>query len=119
MLNKDENLWPNIIEYVAESKKTFHVLLYESVVKEPVKEMEKLVEFIEITLGFKTENLKQRLVCLSENFQGTEKRKSRPQQIDPYTTKLKIKLNEDIATAEKIFAEIGLSVDFSTYKRKI
>ena len=102
-----------------ESKKPFHVLIFEDLVKDPIKEIKKVLRFLEETNGFKAEKLEERLLCLSENLQGTEKRNPKSIPKDPFSIKLKIHVNGIINSAQSMLSEANLSTNLSSYKQKI
>jgi len=111
--------WLNIFRYVVESKKPYHLLIFEDLVKDPVKEIKKVLQFLEEASGLKVENQDERLLCLSENLQGTDKRTKRANQTDPFTLKLKIYINNIIDSAQTFVSRSNLSANLSVYKRKI
>ena len=66
--------WVKLIRYVVKSKKKFHLVIYEELVQDPINEIRKVIKFLEKNNGFKQYNLEERLLCLSENIEGTHKR---------------------------------------------
>ena len=111
--------WVELIQYVVESQKNLHLVVYEELVQDPIYEMRKIMKFLEEKNQFKQPNLEERLLCLSENIQGNYKRTKKKLTVDPYSDELKEKLNNEIILAEKIFAGAGIKIDFSFYKREI
>ena len=110
--------WVELIQYVVKSQKNFLLVVYEDLVQEPIREMRKIMKFLEEKNGFKHHNLEERLLCLSENIQGTHKRSKKKLTVDPYSDEMKEKLNNEIISAEKIFIDAGIKIDFSFYKRE-
>ena len=102
-----------------ESKKPFHVLLFEDLMQNPRKEIKKVLRFLHKANGFEVGRAKERLFCLSENLQGTDKRAPRTILFDPFTNELKLELNRDIDTAQQILKKANISVDLTIYKREI
>jgi len=95
------------------------LLLYEDLLKNPVEELRKIVKFLEKENGFKANDLEERLICLSENIQGSQKRKKTKKQIDPYNKSLKIKINAKIESAQNDLTKYKINLDLSFYKRKL
>ena len=115
---KTKRSWLELIQYVMQSKKPFHLVIYENLLKDPIKELKKIMKFLKEINGFRQENLEERLICLSENLKGTHKRKKRI-NVDPYTNEMIKKLNSKISLAKKLFTKIEKDFDFSSYKRII
>ena len=110
--------WVQLIKYVVESQKSFHFVMYEVLVQNPINEIKKILKFLEEKNGFKLHNLEERLLCLSENIQGKYKRTKNELKVDPFTDKMKEKLNSEILLAEKILADAGKKINLSVYKRE-
>jgi len=102
-----------------ESGKPVHLVQFEDLAKNPIDELQKIVKFLEKANEFKENYFEQRLICLSENIQGSHKRKKTKQQIDPYTKSLKIKINAKLNFAQNVLIKYGLNVDLSNYKREL
>ena len=111
--------WSNLFNFAVDSKQPFHLVTYEDLLRDPVTELQKVMKFLEVANGFEQNDLQERLLCLSQNLQGSHKRKKNDDFIDPYTNELRTKLNSVIEAAEKKLAEAGVNVDFSSYKREL
>ena len=77
------------------------------------------MKFFKEVSEFEPENKQERLICLSENLEGNARRKPKNDPVDPFTNELETKLNVKIASAEQMLKKAGLTVDFSSYKRKL
>ena len=110
--------WEILFKYVIESERPLHLLLYEDLLKNPIAEIFKIVKFLEQKNGYEVKNLEQRLICLSENLQGTHKRKKTQQHIFPYNKKSKITINAKINYAQKLLDKYGLNINLSFYKKE-
>ena len=115
---KNKKSWLQLIQYVVQSKKPFHLVVYENLLINPIKELRKVMKFLDGVNGFKQENLEDRLLCLSENLQGTHKRKKRI-NVDPYTNEMKKQLNSEISIAKRLFTLTDNDFNFSSYERKM
>ena len=111
--------WHKLIERVVESGCQYYLLIYEDLLRDPVNEMRKVINFLQSKIGFKLDNLEERLLCLSENMQGNNKRKKNNIRIDPFTQKLKIIVNSKIAQAEAVLSKAGIHINFNNYQRSI
>ena len=111
--------WDTLFTYVAQAKKPFFILIYENLVRDPIKEIRLVMKFLEKNNGFKQTNLEQRLLCLAENLHGKYKRKRKARAINPYAKELKIFVNSLIDSAEKTLNEIGWKANFSSYIRTL
>ena len=111
--------WVNIIRHVVESRKPFHLLIFEDLVKDPIKEIKKVLHFLEKNSGFRAERQEERLLCLHENLEGTAKRKPKSFKTDPFTNRLKIHVNKLIDNAQSMLSKAKLSANVTFYKQKV
>ena len=111
--------WDTLFKLVIASKRPFQLLVYEDLLRNPIKEIRKVVEFLEETNGFEVKNLNEQLLCLSQNLQGGHKRKKNTDNFDPFTNELKRKVNSMIDTAQSLIMDLGITANFSSYKRKL
>ena len=102
-----------------ESKRPYHLLFYEDLVQNPIKEIKKILDFLQSKNGFKEQNLDTRLTCLSENLQGSHQRKKTETQFDPYNNELIMSINKRIEHAQQILAKHGLRFNISSYKKNL
>ena len=81
----------------------FHLLVYEDLVKDPIKEIRAVMKFLEKNNGFKQNDLERRLLCLNQNLRGNQKRKaaSKLANTQVYSDALKLKLNNEILMGQK------------------
>ena len=107
--------WDVLFQYVADSKKPFHLIKYEDLIRDPIKQVRKIMKFLESINGFRQKDLEKNLFCLRQNLQGSYKRTKTV--VDPFTNRLKTELNSVIKNAQNILARVGCKVDFSYYKR--
>ena len=105
--------------YVIDSKKPFHIVKYEDLLEEPINEIRKVMEFLQTTNNFQQNDLELRLLCLSQNLQGSNKRKNRGTNDASFTNEMKNKVNSVIEIAEKKAAQAGLKFTFTSYKKQI
>ena len=108
--------WSFSVSSVCESKKPFYLLIYEDLVKDPIKEVRKVMKFIKDFDGFEPDDLEQRLLCLSENLQGGFKRKSRKLEKDPYTEEMKKEINSVIGSARSMLLKIDSKLILPHYE---
>ena len=101
--------------FVTTSKKPFYLLIYENLKKDPVNEIRKVMDFLEQFSKFKPKNLHQRLLCMSENLTGSFKRKSKYLSKDPFTPKIKIKIDSVINSSREILSKVDESLNLPMY----
>ena len=97
----------------------YYILIYENLMRDPVNEMRKVINFLQSKIGFELDNLEERLLCLSENMQGNNKRKKKKNEIDPFTDKLKVIVNSKIAYAQSVFDKAGINISLTSYQRDV
>ena len=75
------------------------------------------MKFLEKETGFKQNNLERRLLCLNQNLQGSQKRKSASKLTNDevYTKELKEIINGKIRNAQKYFVEKNIPLNISSY----
>ena len=111
--------WRNLFTFVIDSKQPYHLVTYEDLLRDPIYEMQKIMRFLQVANGFEQNDLEKRLLCLSYNLQGSQKRKKSYDSVDPFHNDFKTKINLAIDEAEKKLTQAGLRVDFSLYKRNL
>jgi len=111
--------WQILIENVVKCENPSYFLLYENLLRDPINEMRNVMKFIERKHGFKQDNLEERLICLSENLQGSNKRKKLAKKIDPYTEELTRMINSQINYSQKVLDDAGIDISVSSYERKL
>ena len=111
--------WEILFKFVMESEKQVHLVLYEDLIKNPIEEIGKIVKFLQDVNGFKSKDTDQRLICLSENLQGAQKRKKPRKSAARFTNNMKQKINNKINFAQKVLKNHRIDVDLSSYKRII
>ena len=77
------------------------------------------MRFLEEKHGFKQDNLNERLLCLSQNLHGSNKRKKTNTQRDPFTNELTKIMNLQIDNAQAILDKTAMNINISFYKRKL
>ena len=107
--------WFHLFTWLIDSKKPFHLLIYENLKKNPVKEIRKVMKFLKKQSGFEPPDLEQRLLCMSENLQGSYKRNSRELDRNPFTKKMQKKINTKIKTANKILFHVNKNLKLPNY----
>ena len=115
---KSFNLWKLLFDVVLEGNRSLHLALYEDVKENPVKEIRKILKFLEMTNGYKPDNLEERLLCLSENLRGGFKRKH-PEKQNPYTNELKQIMNLRIDQAQETLNKHKMFVNITHYKKDV
>ncbi|KAL7636405.1 UNVERIFIED_CONTAM: hypothetical protein RMT77_013180 [Armadillidium vulgare] len=78
-VKRNLDLWERENELFLKHTETLLIIFYEKLVKDPIKEVQKMVKF----LGYKTDP--QRLKCLQKNLEGPRKRKH-TYEAYPYTS---------------------------------
>ncbi|CAK8695515.1 sialate:O-sulfotransferase 1-like [Clavelina lepadiformis] len=111
--------WLEIIEYVVSSGKPTLIIEYGELVKNPIAETLKIVKFLKKHTVISPDNLQQRLLCLSQELNGENKRKKGKLTIDSFTNSMKERLNQDIVEARKIINEHGLNFLLPKYERSV
>ena len=95
------------------------LVLYEDVKQNPIKEIRKVMKFIEkMSDGYKPDDLEERLLCLSENLRGGFKR-NRVDQGKLYTNELKAIINSNIDYAQEALIKHGINANITLYKKKL
>ena len=114
---KEENKWNNVIKYLFDQGIPVHIVVFENLVKDPIKEMRAVMKFLEKEIGFKQNNLERRLLCLNQNLEGNQKRKSGSKLTNDqvYTKELKEIVNDNIRNAQKYFVEKDIPLNISSY----
>ncbi|XP_039254712.2 sialate:O-sulfotransferase 1-like isoform X1 [Styela clava] len=95
--------WFKSIELYAQMEKV-QVIYFEDIVKDPITEVRKIVNF----LNYPINNIEERLICLESNLSGNFKRPKRTLSFDPYPQKSKDIVNYFIKTAREILAKRNL-----------
>ena len=96
--------WISHLAVVAKSGLPFHVVIYEDLVKDPIGETRKIMKFLEKHNNFPQPNLEKRLLCLRQNLQGQNKRKSRKFSSNPFTAKMIHKINSEVIDVKSLLA---------------
>lgn len=103
-LNEALKLWKDPFFSVSSTKKPLHLLIYEDLIKDPIKEIRKIINFLKMKSGFEPADLEQRLLCMSENLQGDYKRKSRVLKAIPFTEERIKQMHAMISSAESMLS---------------
>ena len=111
--------WLQLLENVLESKSPFHITVFEDLLRDPISEMRKVMKFLEEKQGFEQDDSEERLLCLSENLQGSSKRKKKDNGINPYNEELTNIMNSQINNAQEILDRAGINISLSSYKRSV
>ena len=114
---KEENNWNNLVKDLFNQEIPVHILVFENLVKDPIKEMRAVMKFLEKETGFKQNNLERRLLCLNQNLEGSQKRKSGSKLPNDqvYTKELKEIVNDDMRKVQKYFVEKDIPINISLY----
>ena len=110
-------VWENLFIFVLKNRQPLHLVFYEDLVRDPIKEIKKVIKFLELTNGFSPSDLETKLLCLSENLQGANKRKKKQHQINPYNSMLTAKINQKIFIAQNLLSAYNIAANLSSYKR--
>ena len=78
--------------------------MYEDLLEEPINEIRKVIEFTQKTNNFQQNDREPRLLCLSQNLQGSNKRKNRTS----FTNEMKYQVNSVIEIPEKSGSNLTL-----------
>ena len=89
-----------------------YVIVYEDLVKNPIGEIRKLLTTFAPLKPIlpSSEELEDRLMCLSSELTGLFKRKKKKLGFDPYSKEMEQVLNEDIRQTSKVLVEAGFSI---------
>ena len=109
--------WRTHFLRVLKSGLPHHVIFYENLIQDPILETRKIIKFFAVNNGFLQPALEERLLCLEENLQGTQKRKPRKFARDPYTEELVAKINSEIAKVRKYIVSQNISLILPSYER--
>jgi len=110
--------WEVLAENVVMGKSSYCLVFYEDLLKEPINELRKVMKFLEKS-GFIQNNLEERLICLSENLQGNNKRKKNENERNPFTKEQTKFMNSKIDYLQNVFNKANIDVDLSSYKRRV
>ena len=79
-----------------------HLLVHENLLKDPIKEIRAVMKFPQKENGFKQNDMERRLLCLNQNLQGSQKRKSASKLSNTqiFSSELKRKLNKEIMNGQ-------------------
>ena len=94
-----------------------HIVVFEDLVKDPIREIRAIMQFLEKENGFKPDDLERRLLCLNQNLRGNHKRKtiSKLTNDKVYTKKLKERVNSSIRNVQKLLVERNISLDITSF----
>ena len=109
--------WRTHFLSVLKSDLPHHVFFYENLIQDPILETRKIIKFFEVNNGFQQPALEERLLCLEENLQGTQKRKPRKFVRDPYTEEMVAKINSEIAKVREYIVSRNISLILPPYER--
>ena len=97
--------WGNIIHAVVVSKKPYLLIFYDDLKKDPVIQMRRVAEFLAKNNFYSISNLDNRLLCLSQSLRGAAKRNPSKLNFDPFTSDMKILIDQMVEDAKKLFNE--------------
>ena len=83
-----------------------YVLYYEELLKDPIGEVKRLLEFPYLA-EIRPNDLEDRLLCLSAHMEGFFKRKPHHLGFDPFTSSMKAEVNRNIARARLLLGKRG------------
>ena len=109
--------WKTLFLTVLNSELPYHVFFYENLLQDPIGETRKIIKFFEANNGFQLPNLEERLLCVQENLQGTQKRKTRKLSRDPYSKEMVVKINADIFFVRQFIASHNIPLVLPLYER--
>lgn len=95
--------WKNHSIKVLRENKPLHVVYYEELVKNPLREIRGMIDFL--PRNQRPDDLEQRLSCLSQELTGYNRRKKKPLTFDPYSNKTKRVVNEAIDEVRRVLIE--------------
>ena len=94
-----------------------HIVVFEDLVKDPIKEIRGIMKFLGKENGFPRDGLERRLLCLNQNLRGSHKRKavSKLTNGQVYTKKLKERVNSSIRNVQKLLVKRNISLDITSF----
>ena len=118
-VNRTIKQWKQLFIFVTTGKKPFYLLNFESLINDPINEIEKVMKFLEQFSKFKPKNLQQRLLCMSENLTGSFKRKSKTLSKDPFTPEIKKKIESIINSSREILSKVDEGLNLPQYSPEV
>ena len=114
---KTVDKWNSRIVSVFNQSLPVHIVVYEELVKDPMKEIRAITNFLEKENGFKQDDSERRLLCLNQNLRGSQKRKtpSNLTNLQVYTKEMKQTINGAIKNAQQYLLAKNISINISSY----
>lgn len=96
------NRWTSGVKKFLDVVKRNHIVFYEDLQKDPVEEMRRIADFLDLKSRDHKEHFETRLICMQLDVHGNFKRPSRNLSIDPFPETLKHKFDNSILEMDTI-----------------
>ena len=116
MMNTNHK-WDNLLKAILSKGIPLHFVLFENLIKDPVKETRAIMKFLEKENGFIQDDLERRLLCLNQNLRGNQKRKSESKlpNNQVYTKEMKKIVNQKIRNAQSYLVAANITLNITSY----
>ena len=111
------NGWDTRLKGITSRGIPLHFVLFENLIKDPIKETRAIMKFLEKENGFKQDDLERRLLCLNQNLQGNQRRKSGSKLTNNqvYTKEIKESINQKIRNAQGYLVAANVTLNITSY----